>query len=65
MPTMNVTVEMPELYNISHAAEYIGVSRPTIYYMLARGILPVVEIDGRQYIPKTNLDKWLAERPHP
>lgn len=49
--------------SVSDAAQFIGVSRPTVYALLNREghPLPSINIGRRRIIPKTEILKWLGE----
>lgn len=47
------------LIGISHLAERLGLSRRTIYRILARGELPSLQIGRRRLVRLTELSRWL------
>lgn len=49
-------------FNTTEAAELLGVSRPTVYKLMAHDGLPFVMAGGRRLIPKAGLEAWLAAK---
>lgn len=52
----------PRVLRVEQAAEYLNVSRGTIYRELAEGRLPSVKIRTRVLIPEFALQRWLEEQ---
>jgi excisionase family DNA binding protein len=50
------------LLDTQAAARYLGVSRSTVYTMVARDGLPFVPLRGGMKFRQEGLDGWLAER---
>jgi excisionase family DNA binding protein len=48
------------LIGISHLAECLGLSRRTIYRILARGELPSLQIGRRRLVRLSELRHWLV-----
>lgn len=59
----NQTVQGP-IYRVADAAEYIGVSRATLWRLAKQGaIAPPIKItQGATGWPQSALDQWLTER---
>ena len=58
------TVEYPKLgaYGVSTACEYLDISRPTFYRLLASGLIPSFHIGRRRLVLKEHLDRYIRER---
>jgi excisionase family DNA binding protein len=54
-----------EFFTADYVAAYLGVSRQTVYAMLARGCFPSYKIGDTPSAPRRirlrDVDKWLAE----
>ena len=48
--------------NISEAAQILGISRPTMYRLIARGDFPVLRIGRRTLIPIAPLERWIEKQ---
>ena len=60
---LDVTNTDEKLYlNIAEAAEYIGVSRPTMIAWANRGDFPAVRSGRRWIIPREALSRWMDDR---
>jgi excisionase family DNA binding protein len=46
---------------VLEAASVLGVSRPTIYRLIARGELPIFKLGSRTLILRTDLENLLAK----
>lgn len=60
--------EVDPLYSVTRAAELLDVSRDTVYRLINRRVLPVVELgNGRakQRIPAKALAEFIEKRTHP
>lgn len=53
--------KVPEVMGIRSAADYLGVSRPTLYRYLGTRRLPAFKLGGRWRIKKGVLDRWMEE----
>ena len=54
---------MAELtYNVTEAAEALGVSRRTVYELLHREDFPTLKIGGRRLISRELLAAWVREQ---
>jgi excisionase family DNA binding protein len=51
-----------ELMGVVEAAQYLGVSRITVYAMMKRGDLPYLQIGGSRAIPLTELRAYRERR---
>lgn len=49
------------VFSVAEAAEYLGVSRWTVYRRVEQGLLPHVKIGSRVSIPEFTLEKWLDD----
>lgn len=58
---MNTDSPQIHLFSIREAAHYLGVSRSTIYRLIAEDQLDVVEIRGRRLIGKNVLDELIEQ----
>jgi excisionase family DNA binding protein len=54
-------MEQKLTYTVEQAAEALGISRPTAYEAIGTGEIPHIRIGRRILIPKSALDKMLAE----
>lgn len=45
--------------SVTEAADYLGVSRHTVYRRVEKGQIPHVRIGSRVCIPQFSLDEWL------
>ena len=59
---MLLKAELPDMLNLSHAAEFLGISRPTLYALLFQGELKTVDIDNFRFILKTDLENYKTRR---
>ncbi len=53
---------MDELWDIPHVAEYLGVSRRTVYNKVRSGNLPAVKVGRLWRVRRSDLEAWLAAR---
>jgi excisionase family DNA binding protein len=53
---MKLTIHTDDLMTLSDAAEYLGVSRPTIYNMIERLTLHPVLIGRNRYLLRTEVE---------
>jgi excisionase family DNA binding protein len=56
------TLTPDRLLSIPEALDRLPVSTPTLYRMLRRGDLPVVEVGGRTFIASSDLEAFIAAR---
>ena len=49
-----------DLYDVSQAAEYLTVSRATVYREHKRGRIRFVKVAGSTRVRRTELDRYLA-----
>lgn len=50
-----------EVLNIDDAAEYLGVSRGTLYNWCSQRRVPFIKIGSRTMFRKRDLDTWIAD----
>lgn len=51
------------MWTIQDVAEYLGVGKSTVYYLIRKKGLPVTIISYRVYrFQKSEIDQWLRER---
>lgn len=55
-------LETKRLFTVEEAAKYLGRTPYAIRHMIAKGILPVVRRDGRVYLDREDLDRWIEMR---
>ncbi len=53
---ISVQIEVPELVTFSEAAEILGYSRPSLYYMVETGRLHRIDIGGSPYLPRVEVE---------
>lgn len=53
---------MDELWDVRHAASYLGLSTRTVYQMARDGRIPCVRIGGRWRFRPPDLDSWLRNQ---
>ena len=56
-----ITTENKLLYSVKDMAELFGLSTCTIYALIKMDGFPVIQINGKKYIPAKELDKWIAK----
>lgn len=56
--------EESQLLTVEEAAEFLSVSRTTIYQLKAHNKIPFMQKGKRLYFTKENLMKWLEEGSH-
>lgn len=56
--------EENQLFTVDEAAEFLSVSRTTIYQLKAHDRIPFMQKGKRLYFTKENLMKWLEEDSH-
>jgi putative molybdopterin biosynthesis protein len=56
---MSATQEEP-LFNVSETAQYLSVSRRTVYDLVASGKLPAFRVGGQIRFDRAALAAWLA-----
>lgn len=49
----------PRLLNVNEAAQYLNVSRSSVYRMIERGELPPVEVVAKTRLHVDSLDAWI------
>ena len=59
---MTEETEGLEVMDVDQAAEYLHLSRRTIYKMAMSGDMPGTKIAGAWRFPKAALDSWLNEK---
>jgi excisionase family DNA binding protein len=52
-------LETKRLFGVEEAAKYLGRTPYAIRHMIANGSLPVVRRDGRVYLDRQDLDRWI------
>jgi excisionase family DNA binding protein len=57
-----VTERTEPLLTVSEAVERIGVSRRTVYTLIANGELPSVKVGGSRRFVAADVDRFIAER---
>lgn len=50
------------VYNVSEAAEALGVSRNTMYELIHREGFPTVKVGGRRLISRELLSEWVKDQ---
>jgi len=60
MKMINRSHNASDVYSVSDAAKYMGLSRTMIYYWLKKEAfkIRIHEITGKRYILRWDLDKW-------
>ena len=53
---------MPEVMDIRAAAQYLGISRETLYKYLSGDKLPAFKLGNRWRFKKTVLDRWMENQ---
>ncbi|MDP4286232.1 MAG: helix-turn-helix domain-containing protein [Bacteroidota bacterium] len=53
--------KLPELLNISQAAEYLNLAKQTLYGFTSNREIPFIKKGKKLYFRKSDLDKWLSE----
>lgn len=48
-------------YNITEAANVLGISKSYMYILVKQGKFPVIELGTRKLIPKEALEQWIQE----
>lgn len=56
------TFDLPEICTPEQVADYLGVSRNTIYRWCAEGDIPSIKVRKVRRIKKSSLMKWLEDR---
>lgn len=56
------TLDLPEICTPEQVADYLGVSRNTIYRWCAEGDIPSIKVRKVRRIKKSSLMKWLEDR---
>jgi len=54
--------ESREVMNIRQAAQYLGVSRDTLYRYISEGLIPAFKLGNRWKFRKTILDRWMERK---
>jgi excisionase family DNA binding protein len=62
-PNRNVTYEAPRLLSIKNACRFLGLSRTTVYALLASGKLRSVTVGRRRFVPSDAIDEFIAALP--
>ncbi|MGA9773660.1 MAG: helix-turn-helix domain-containing protein [Blastocatellia bacterium] len=57
-----VKIDPNELLTVSQAAEVREVTRQAINHLIREGKLPVVEIAGRRFVKRSDLDKFEPDK---
>jgi excisionase family DNA binding protein len=52
----------PAYIGVREVADYLGISKRTAYSLVARGDIPSVRVGGQHRIPRSQLERHLAER---
>lgn len=55
-------VDLPEICTPEQVADYLGVSRNTIYRWCADGDIPSIKVRKVRRIKKSSLMKWIEKR---
>ena len=55
-------VAQRELLAVGQAADYLGISRTTLYSLLGSGELSSVRIGRRRFVARTQLDRYLSRQ---
>ncbi len=59
MSTAPTPTPTPELLDIAELARMLGVSRPTAYRYVRKGLLPSMTPLGTRLVPRWAVDEWL------
>jgi excisionase family DNA binding protein len=54
--------EMPEVMDIREAAQYLGISRETLYKYVSGDKVPAFKLGNRWRFKKTVLDRWMENQ---
>ena len=54
-------LRIPQLMNTKEVANYLGLSRQTIFNKVSLGEIPYLKKGGRVYFRKEAIDQWLQE----
>lgn len=57
-----VKVDPEDLLTVAQAAESRGVTRQAINHLIREGKLPVVEIAGRRFVKRSDLDAFTPDK---
>jgi excisionase family DNA binding protein len=55
------TQEVDELLNIAQVAQFLTLTKPTIYTLVSRGKIPSMKQGKRLYFSKADLIRWVKE----
>ena len=58
-----IKLQTDDLINFSEAARWLGVTRVTLYAMIARGELHPLTIADRRYLLKEEVERLINEKP--
>jgi excisionase family DNA binding protein len=53
-------MQVPKLVSVCQAAEILGVSRSTLYELIAAGAFPHIKIGRTIRVPRDAIDDWVA-----
>lgn len=53
---------LPDVMDIGQCAQYLGVSRDTLYLYAAAGTVPAFKLGNRWRFSKASIEKWIAEQ---
>ena len=59
----DTTAELPQILNVPEAAEYLRLSKMSVYRLLEGGKLPGAKIASRWRVRRADLDALLAGEP--
>ena len=65
MPTTSETgaAEAPRLLSIKYACHILGLSRTTLYALMASGQLRSVTVGRRRFVPRDAIEEFIASLP--
>lgn len=52
---------LPELLNVTQAAEYLNLAKQTLYGFTSKGVIPYLKRGKKLYFKKSELNKWISE----
>jgi excisionase family DNA binding protein len=50
---------IPELLTVEETARYLSLSRSQVYALIARGVIPIVRIEGSTRVSRRSLLAWI------
>jgi excisionase family DNA binding protein len=57
-----ITLQVREVFDISQASDYLGITADTLYRYASTGFIPAFKLGNRWRFRRTRIDEWIDKR---